>query len=173
MSNKKKEIRNAFKELLKGKTRALFSVHTSRTGVMWEEDLPAINIWSSGEELEVAGEAPWRYKRACDITVELYLQSARNVDDEIDDFITEVEDLVDGQDLFSLSDSVNKIIYTSNNVEMDGDHTKQGAVATLKYSVEYFTYAGADAEKLGDLEGIDARWDNVEFTKDTIDLPTT
>lgn len=174
MTNRKKEIRNAFKELLMGKTRALFSVFTSRQSSLWEEDLPAINIWAQDEsEIEIYTESPRRYLRKLEVTIELYLAGSKRVDDEIDDFTSEIENIIDGEDLFTLEKSIRDIIYVSNSVGQDADNTKQGAVATLKYEVQYFTYAGASSNKLPNLEGIDARWDEVDFTKDKIDLPST
>ncbi len=173
MSNKRKEIRHAFQTLLKGRTRALFSVHSSRTRAIWEEELPAINVWTGDEEPEVAGIAPFRYKRTLEVVIELYLRSVHDIDDDMDDFMSEVENIVDGQDLFSLNQSVDQIVYSQSHVELQGETAKEGAVATLKYSVVYYTFAGADASKLDGLEGIDAEWKPNEdlLTLDSIDLP--
>ncbi len=173
MSNQRRQIRAAFKELLRGKTRALFSVHSATQRPIWEEDLPAINIWASDEQVEIMGSSPLRYKRSLEVTIELYASEVHEPEDRMDDFLAEVETLVDGEDLFSLGDLVDSITYTGSHIEYKSDTIQVGIVATLSYSVGYYTTAGVDPAILGPLEGIDADWDSTSFTRDEIDLPQT
>ena len=173
MSNKRKEIRNAFKELLKGKTRALFSVKNEDGRMVWEEEIPAITVWVGAEDLEVSGEAPWRYTRRINVTLKLYSREVHEPIDQMDDFITEVENIVDGEDLFTLSESVDRIEFINSDIELQPETTKEGMVATLNYTVQYYSYAGVNPDLLPPLEEIHAEWDDEEFTVDQIDLTQT
>lgn len=175
MNSLRKTIRHAFRELLTGRTvQAGRNVFSSRIHPLMLEELPAINVWAGDEESEEYTQAPLSYRKTLDIVIELFIRSVESADDKMDDFINAVQSIIDGSDLFTLNGKVSSIRYAEGHVELRGESTKEGAVATLIYKVTYYTSAGVTAEDLPDLEVIHANWNDPApdaVTQDEIIFP--
>lgn len=93
MSTQRKLIRQKIAELLTDETAAGASVFTNRVVNVGHSELPALIVYSDGEdEPEIYSDGPREYKRRARIAIELLVQAGSNpIDDDLDDLAEEVQ----------------------------------------------------------------------------------
>lgn len=96
MSLLRKAIRREVVARLSGRTIALDRVTSNRGNAVWEEEVPALVIYTRREDLEKQNVAPIRYRRELRLAVELYVEEVKGkaIDDQIDDLCEQVEQLL-------------------------------------------------------------------------------
>lgn len=172
MSNMRKKIRHAFAAMLDKKTNAEDRVYPSRIRHIETDELPLISVWTNDESAEVADVAPRRYKRELTVNVVAYLKDSDRVDDEMDDLITQIENVFDNEDLFSLQNDVEEIFFTgSRTVKQGQEATEETIYAALSYTVVYNTWAGARSDDEEDYLSISADFDEKASTEFDISQP--
>lgn len=169
MSHKRTQIRAAFVSLLTGETSADDRVYSSRVRPIWNEELPALNVWTDEETAEILNEQPRIYRRTLQVVIEAYTNMKEDVDLNLDLLSDQIGYTVDTHDLFSLKEHVAEIIYTGSQYSISGEGTKQAGVAILRFDVIYFTTAGERTVGLPGLETIGADWES--RAEDEIALP--
>lgn len=165
MSNKRAMIRRAFADFLIGKTPAGDKVFTSRVRTFSDIELPVINIRAERESAEIFNQAPRIYKRTLEIYIEVTARAKQNVDDVLDSLMAGIELLIDSEDLFAPLDiEVSEIEFKESSILLQGqDATQLSGVGSLRYDVEYYTTAGAQATGLMDYTSIFADFNDGEI----------
>lgn len=153
--NKRKQIRNGVVSYLTASLPGISSILGARHRQVSDDELPAINVWCGSETAQRFDESPRRYKRELELNIDIYARSKALIDEVIEDLITQVEYYMDGGDLLGMESIISEIIYTSQSISADGrDHTQETGVGTIRYSVEYYTRAGAFTDDLPDFNTI-------------------
>lgn len=133
MSNRRKEIRSLLKSSLSSKTIARMRVFDSEIKPIGNRAIiPCINILTKEEMIDPAFESPDVYKRETDIKLILYIFLGENND--IDDFCTQVEDVMSGinsTDFYFRQDRT-EFFY-------DGLTIENMAACILSYKCHYYT----------------------------------
>lgn len=105
MTLSRKHIRREVAAILRGKTIAGDRVFTNRKERLWHEELPALVVYSMEENgIEILNDAPREYLRPLELAIELFTEEDATdvatsadlgfVDDQVDDFCQQVEDLL-------------------------------------------------------------------------------
>ena len=131
-------IRQAFVELLQGKTLVGTKVYDSRLYTMDVTSLPGIIIFSPNEEVITSTISPPRSQdRSVKIVVECYAKATKDVNVIIDNIALEVEKLVTNSLVLKKLCKDCRLLSTDINLNYDGDQPV--AVAALIFSVSYRT----------------------------------
>lgn len=144
-----KQIRQAVKAALVGKTRATDRVESSRpnplsqrpTALGGREELPAIIIYTPSTKSEIFDESPRRYKHTSEVRVECALEVAadQDIDDSLDDFEQEVLDVLLLDD--TVDGLVDDIAFTGSTNTVEGTGAKLLAAVIMSFEVTFYTYA--------------------------------
>ncbi len=96
MSLRRKAIRQAVVARLTGRTIAQDRVASNRGNQVWEEEVPALVVYTRREDLEKHNQSPIKYRRELRLAVELYVEETKglDIDDQIDDLCEQVEQLL-------------------------------------------------------------------------------
>jgi hypothetical protein len=185
MSYKRKKIRKALLDILRGRTDAREKVFATRTMVNWEENLPVINLYFRGEEVKDTESAPRYLNRSLSLEVEIVADANNDEElaDALDDICEQVEVALSRDDSLKDTADDNYLVRVS-----DADVATEGARAigkvSLSFIIEYREFAPRDTkgQGVGPLDGIDADYrvghddgpptmDEADAAKDTIDFP--
>lgn len=162
MPNRRTEIRTAFVDFLKGKIPLIPNVYAAHRRPLEDEELPAIIVSLGEESSSIFNASPRQYERELEVVIEIYLRSKNNIEEDLELVMRMVEYAINREDRFSLYQSVAEIIYTGATVSPDGrEATQESGVATLRYKVVYYTWAGKYADDLPELESLFADWDGL------------
>lgn len=96
MSLLRKFIRQTVVARLKGRTIAQGRVSSNRGNKVWEEEVPALAVYSRREDLEKLNVAPIRYRREVRIAVEVFVEERQGfvIDEQVDDLCEQVEQVL-------------------------------------------------------------------------------
>ncbi len=138
MANNRKAIRAALKEILaEGDTAADESVFTNRETKLWPVELPCIIIYTPDEEATPESISQTRYIRDLQLNIELKITATEDVDDDLDDFVAEVEALIDANPSLGVAGLSSKL--TNTNIRIDEGGENQIGVATLSLLCKYIS----------------------------------
>lgn len=121
------------------RTSARDRVTKSRMAPMRGGELPAINVYTDGEETDANSKnsAPRELMRTMTVTIEAWAKYAENVDDALDDLALEIETAMDG-DLNLANTAFDSVLErTEIGIKLDGDRP-MGCVH-LEYAVTFHT----------------------------------
>lgn len=121
------------------RTSAQGRVTKSRMAPMRGTELPAINIYTDGDETDANSKdtAPRELKRTTVVTIEAWAKYAENVDDALDDLALEIETAMD-RDLNLANTAFDSVLErTEIGIKLDGDRP-MGCVH-LEYAVTFHT----------------------------------
>lgn len=156
----KRAIKLAVKELLKGKTEARDNVSVFQSVPTQIEEIPAILIYMTTEDIDVFEEAPKLYKRTPTLTIECLLDGDN--DDELDERLEKMGELVEtfmDSDV-TLGGLINKLALTSTAYASSSEGSTFTGSLILTYALDLYTYAmRPDAVCLPDLKEINATWE--------------
>lgn len=131
-------IRQAFVELLQGKTLVGTKVYDSRLYTMEFASLPGIIVFSPNEEVATNTISPPRSQdRNVKIVVECYAKATKDVNITVDNIAAEIEKLVANNVVLQKLCKDCRLLSTDITLNVDGDQPV--AVATLTFSVAYRT----------------------------------
>ena len=166
MPHKRTLIREAFRELIAGKLPAGINVSSARHRQIPNELLPLVNIKLGNEEAVIFNESPRMYKKTLEVTIETYAKAKDNIDVIAEDIMILVEAIIDNEDLFTLPDDVQEVIYKGSNVSPDGrEAVQESFVAILRYEVIYFSDAGKVFENPAEFDEIYANFKDLASTE--------
>jgi hypothetical protein len=137
VANNRANIRAAIKTVLDGATSAGSNVYSSRRTKLWNEELPAIFIFTLEEPVTPESQRNTRYIRDVQILIEIRLEASTDVDDELDALVGEVEDLIIANQ--SLSGTVLSVLQLNTEVSFDPNGEKEVGVAILTYQCKYIS----------------------------------
>lgn len=199
MSLKRIQIRKAVQSVLLGKTRAESRVYSNLSSVYWQEEFPAIGIFTRGEAVAVLNTAPREYQRTIELVVEILAsgsetpESGELAEDVADQIAEQVELELNRDETFGeIENAVGKREALVDSLELQtvefdfqGEGVKPLAACRLVYSLKYTQFRPgslAEQEGVGNLETINAKWkvghdsaapDNVVELEDNVSLPQT
>ncbi|WP_342270475.1 hypothetical protein [Rickettsia endosymbiont of Orchestes rusci] len=131
-------IREAFVELLQGKTLVGNRVYNTRLYNMEFTSLPGIIVFSTNEEVTTNTITPPRSQdRVVKIIVECYAKATKDVNKTVDNIAAQIERLVANSIILKKLCKDCRLQSTDINLNCDGDQPV--AVATLTFSVSYRT----------------------------------
>lgn len=132
-------IRNELKQMLLGNTQCSSNVFSNRIDAYWKEQLPAISIYTtqeSAEKRDVSGRSYIRTMQlSIEITAEIKQDSAKSIDDFLDDVADEVEVVISQDQSINGTCLASELIGTE--IEMSGEPASPIGVATLNYEIKY------------------------------------
>ncbi|MDH0640621.1 hypothetical protein N5D52_27230 [Pseudomonas sp. GD03860] len=140
MAHPRELIRKQAVAVLLGATGAGASVYASRVAPLisneWQNELPAIIVYTMDETGEIFNQAPREYKRRVELVVEIHAEGNGALDDTLDSLARQVERLLLMDD--TLGDTVNDLQYVrSRMVLLDQSEHLTGA-CRLIFEAEYF-----------------------------------
>ncbi len=132
------KIRHRVKDLLKeANTIAKSNVFANRSRNLNDHELPAIVVKTEVEGAEEHSQAPRILKRTLNLTIEAHLEANERIDDRLDYFAGQIEEVMDKD--FTLGQQVsNSMLVTSEiSIESTGE-TLHGKIE-LVYAVVFHT----------------------------------
>lgn len=172
MSEARKNIRQKVVELLLYKTAAEDRVFSNPARNLWQENLPAILVYSRSETVNEFSSAPRTLKRSLRLAIECVANADENLDDQLDDLTEEVERALGADE--SLGGLASDCLLEEVTMELKGDGQTVIGSCALTYLVTYFSEI-KDESEIVPLEGIDIAYDlnsnESREAEDKIDLP--
>lgn len=138
MTHPRRHIRNAIAARLTGGTIAGDRVFAGRPAPIEEGELPAIVIHTrEQEEVVDYPTSGWNASlvRKCFVTIDCILQSFDDIDDELDEYASQVEALLESWEIPGMESAEIRLATTSSEAEWEAG-LSTGAVK-LRYSVVY------------------------------------
>lgn len=160
-TSKRALIRREIINRLKNRTRARENVRANRGQKNWQENLPAINVYIRGEDVEQSSQAPRLLKRLMTVEIEC-IDEGRDgniLSDKLDELIHDVETLLGVDD--TLNDTVNTIVLSGiSDMDSIGDGSTTTMAVKLQYAIEYYEYVPSTqaGQNVTDLNEVDATW---------------
>lgn len=168
----RKLIRQKLVDLISLRTRAEDRVFSSPARSAWQEQLPAILIYSRNEQVQEFSTAPRTLRRQLRITIECLAQLDEALDDELDDLTDEVEAAIGADE--TLGGIVVDCILEEIEMQLKGEGQTLIGTSSMTYLVTYHTEL-VDTGEISPLEGIDVDFnlnsDEIIEARDEIDLP--
>lgn len=139
MAHPRELIRKQAVAVLRGATNAGASVYASRVAPLisnsWQNDLPAIIVYTMDESAEIFNQAPLEYLRKVEVVVEIHAEGNEALDDTLDTLARQVERLLLADD--TLGETANNLQYLRTRmVLLDQSETLIGA-CRLIFEAEY------------------------------------
>jgi hypothetical protein len=135
--NNRKAIRDALKALLLDETSAGENVYSNRETAAWQSELPSILIYTESEDAQPrAANTSQSYIRDLELRIDLKLEATENVDDALDDFVSEVEEILFSNPSFG---GVTSSRLTRTEVRIDEQGENSVGVASLSVLCKYIS----------------------------------
>lgn len=137
--SQRKQIRAAIKAKLLNATACGARVYTNRFTRVWDNELPAILIYTVDEPVTTWAEAPREYERRLKLAFEVVASPTADavVDDILDDIIQQIEDIL-ALDC-TLGERCRDIMITNTEYTSTVDGTKEIAAARATFDVLYYS----------------------------------
>lgn len=140
MAHPRELIRKQAVAALLGKTSAGQSVYASRIEPFisrgWEQELPAIVVYTMDESGEIWSAAPREYQRRVELVVEIHAAGDSSLDDTLDTVARQVEVALLADD--TLGGTVNDLRYSRTRMVLrDEGETLLGG-CRISFEAEYF-----------------------------------
>lgn len=183
----RKLIRKKVAELLKGKTDAGDRVFPNATIPTWEEELPAILVYTRSEPVTPYAETPRELERNLDIIIEIKAKGpetdeegeapldGESLEDILDDISEQVEAIMSVDD--SLEDTADESILQNTELDYEGTGALPIGAARLSYNITYYTMSPRQGAALNNLGKVEAQYhvgkvdEKTREAKDTIAIP--
>jgi hypothetical protein len=135
--NNRQAIRSALKAMLSGETTAGANVFTNRETRLWQSELPAILIYTNQEPSTPESLSARRYIRNLELVIHVKIEATENVDDDLDQIVTEVEEIIDADQ--SLQGTVLATSQTNTEIRVDSDGEKDIGIAIITFECKYIS----------------------------------
>lgn len=140
MAHPRELIRKQAVALLLGHTSAGASVYASRVEPFinndWEQQLPAIVVYTMDESAELFSSAPREYRRKVELVIELHVAGNSGLDDSLDTLAREVELILLADD--TLGGTVNDLQYSRTRMALRDEGETLIGGARISFDAEYF-----------------------------------
>ncbi len=140
MAHPREAIRKKAVELLLGKTSAGFRVYASRVAPFinneWQNELPAVVVYTMDENGEIYNAAPREYRRTVELIVEVHASATAAMDDVLDAIARQVEQALLADD--TLGDTANDIRYSRTRLVIRDEGQELLGGCRIIFDVEYF-----------------------------------
>jgi hypothetical protein len=140
MPHVRQQIREAAATALTGLATTSTRVYQSRVYPLRDADLPCLLISTDDETITSTSIGSLQLERALKLTVRAVAKATSSLDDTLDQILAEVEAALSGSTLGGLC---KQTMPDSISVQMDDTLDKPAGVATLTYTVTYFTAGSA------------------------------
>lgn len=179
MSLERKKIRDYIVSTLKGKTDARDRVFSSRTVANWTNNLPAINVYTTDEDINELNQAPRILKRMMTVRFEIAVSCSEEgkAADDLDRIMQQLEDVLEVD--FRLGKRCDDLMLKRIAVEFDPGGEKPIGAAQMDWDCLYTTdapgtRAGQNADK--NFKGANIEWqtegnNSVPEATDTLNIP--
>jgi len=145
MAHMRRQIREAAAALLTGLASTGLRVYQSRVYPLRDSDMPCLLVSTDDESIQAEGIGAQQLERTLRLTVRAVTKATANLDDTLDQMLAEVEVVLNGNRLGGLSLNT---VPESISIAMDDSLEKPAGVATLTYSITYFTAGSNPAAPL-------------------------
>jgi hypothetical protein len=136
--NKRTEIRTALKDMLTdGESGIIANIFVNRESRLWQSELPAVIIYSNQETTTPKDLSSRRYIRTLELTVQCKVEATENVDEDLDDLVSEVETVIDSDQ--SLKGTVLSSVQTNTEIRIDAEGEKDVGVAIITLECKYIS----------------------------------
>lgn len=150
MSHQRQEIRDKVVELLTGIAEVNERVFPNRARRLFEEELPAILVYTKSETGEIGVQAPREYKRTLKLAIEIVAKADEDLDNDLDDIAKEIETRLFRNE--TLDGLVSDVQYSDTEIEFEPEAQVPVGAARLTFDVEYWTEAPDEIPDLDDFE---------------------
>jgi hypothetical protein len=152
MSNERKAIRHAVRDLLDGTTDAEDRVYASRILPLKKHTLPVITVYTLDETVDAdsVNTAPRELTRNLSLVIEAWVSPGEDPDDRMDDFAQQIEDVMHADPY--LGGAVGESVLESTETELLIEGDREMGLVILTYAITYRTLAPAAPEDLDDFE---------------------
>lgn len=139
MSHPRTAIRNKVVELLLGRTNVDQSVYASRVKPFlsnnWQNELPAIVVYTMDENGEIFTAAPREYLRTVEVVVEVHAEADEALDDVLDVISRQVEQVLLEDD--SLGGTANDFTYSRTKMVIRDEGKELIGGCRIIFDAEY------------------------------------
>ena len=169
--NQRLLIKNKIKELLLGKTIADQNVIVRNPFLVSPDQFPLILIYSDEETKEIFNVSPKTYKRKLMLSVELIIGRSKdkNIDDELDYFEQEVENILLFEE--TLGDLVSDFYITNSIKAFSNEAEGMFGMVKMEFVAEYHTDVIKFASQ--NLENVASEFDLPNLADDTSKINIT
>ncbi len=140
MAHPRETIRKKAVELLLGKTSAGFRVYASRVAPFisneWQNDLPAVVVYTMDESAEIYNVAPREYRRTVELVIEVHANATSAMDDVLDAIARQIEQTLLADDTLGGTANDVQLSRTRMVIRDEGQELLGGCRIIL--DVEYF-----------------------------------
>lgn len=150
MSLVRMQIRKELISVLSGRTVAKDRVRFNRGEVNWDENLPAINLYFRGEQIDQNTESPREMKRSLQLEIELLTHGVdgEELSDRLDEFAEQVERCLSVDD--SIGGCASDIFINGvSDVETEASGTRVIGAFKLNYTIEFYEFFPRDRKGQG------------------------
>jgi len=138
MPHVRQQIREAAATAITGLATTYTRVYQSRVYPLRDADLPCLQVYTDDESIAVYSIGGSELERTLTLTVRAVAKATANLDDLLDQMLSEVETALSGNTLGGI---VKQTLPQSIEVRMDDTLEKPCGVATLSYAITYATNA--------------------------------
>lgn len=160
-------IRNEIVRLLRDAgTIAGQNVFNDQPSKMWEEDAPAVYVWTRREQVQVASDTPREYQRDLEVIIEAHTKRTigARAADLVDVLLSQAEFVMEKNrlwptlaDLFCVQPSTSGL--EDVDLDLSSETSRVQGGGALSYSLQYFTgYVPSEAE-LSAFRRAQVNWD--------------
>lgn len=139
MAHPRETLRKKAVELLLGQTSAGQSVYASRVEPFisrsWEQELPAIVVYTMDESAELFSAAPREYQRRVELVVEIHAAGDASLDDTLDSVARQVETVLLSDD--TLGGTVNDLRYARTRMVLRDEGETLIGGCRISFEAEY------------------------------------
>lgn len=139
MAHPRQLIRKQAVAVLLGRTLAGASVFPSRVAPYlsngWQNELPAIAVYTMDENGEIFNASPREYRRTVELVIEIIVTEDADLDDTLDTIAREVEQLLLVDD--TLGGTCNNLTYARTRMVIKEEGDKQFGGCRVIFDAEY------------------------------------
>lgn len=141
-SHVRQQIREAAGALLTGLATTGARVYQSRVRPLSEAELPALRIYTDGDETETLSlDRPAVQDRTVRLRVEAVTRAADNLDDTLDAICKEVEAAIGNNP--TLSGTARECVYSGTEIDMQANGDRVAGVARMNFAASVQTMSNA------------------------------
>lgn len=177
MAHPRELIRKKVVQYLRGTTNAGASVYASRVAPLisnsWQDELPAICVYTMDDNGEIFNAAPREYLRTVEVVVEIHAKATSDLDDDLDTIARQVEKLLLQDD--TLDGLCNDFTYSRTKMVIRDDGEELLGGCRMIFDAEYLDRHPDDLfnESLPSLNIIDTTYNLNNGQPDTADRAKT
>lgn len=145
MTHVRKQIRDAAVSALTGLTTTGARVYPSRLETITDADLPCLLVNTDDENIAGADVLDGVQERTLSLAIRACAKTTDNLDNLIDAMVSEVETALAGE---TLGGAAKMLQLTGVSIDMDNVIDRPVGIATITYSITYYTASGSPGTAL-------------------------